>query len=61
MPKFVSQCSGVFGGIRTLRGSLVPGQGEIFLISLKSHHWKDYVFLKKWKTGSRFSGLGEEI
>lgn len=30
-----------------LRGSLVPGQGEIFLISLKSHHRKDYVFLKK--------------
>ena len=48
------------GGIRTPWGSLDPGQGGIFLRSLKSHHLEDCLFYKTERQASRFSKPGGE-
>lgn len=47
-------------GTRTPWGSLVPGQGGIFLRSLKSHHLEDCQFYKTERQVSRFSEPGGE-
>ena len=69
MPDFVSHIVEYLVASEPLRGSLIPGQGEIFLISLKSHtpeglsiliKLKDRFWIFRARRGGREKGRGKK-